>query len=60
MERFAVALLDREKPGGDPCLRCSAYIVDACLVGRARGGCPYQKIQTVPGPRAGRTPGEES
>ena len=44
----------------DPCLRCSAYIVDACLVGRARGGCPYQKINTIPGPRAGRASGEES
>jgi DNA-binding MarR family transcriptional regulator len=60
MERFAVELLDREKPGGDPCLRCSAYIVDACLVGRARGGCPYEKVQRYRGPREGRSSGQES
>ena len=60
MERFAVALLEKEKPGGDPCLRCSAYIVDACLVGRARGGCPYQKVKKMRGPLSGRASVEES
>jgi hypothetical protein len=29
-------------------------------VGRARGGCPYEKVQRYRGPREGRSSGQES
>jgi DNA-binding MarR family transcriptional regulator len=43
LERFAVALFSREKPRGESCRCCAAYIDDDCSIGRLRGGCPFQQ-----------------
>jgi len=43
LERFAVELLEAGRGNDRFCLRCAAYLEEGCPVGRARGGCPYQK-----------------
>lgn len=45
LERFSVALLERERSGRGYCLRCAAYIDDNCPVGHVRGGCPYKEMR---------------
>jgi len=44
LTRFSVSLLTGEPVGGKPCLRCAAYVVKGCPVGRARGGCPHDEF----------------
>lgn len=41
LERFSVSLLDTDQAGNESCLRCDAYIEEACRIGQIRGGCPY-------------------
>jgi hypothetical protein len=50
LERFSVCLLSSEPSAEAFCLRCAAYIENGCPVGKARGGCPYQRV------RSGRAP----
>ena len=45
LARFSLSLLDLGRPPNGYCLRCAAYVEDDCLVGRARGGCPYQRTR---------------
>ena len=47
LERFAVSLLDREKPRRGFCLRCAVYIESDCPIGRIRGGCPYEELRSA-------------
>jgi DNA-binding MarR family transcriptional regulator len=45
LERFALALLQQEKPLEKYCLRCAAYVDSGCPVARIRGGCAYQRTR---------------
>jgi DNA-binding MarR family transcriptional regulator len=58
LERFSVNLLEMADLGKGICLRCCAHWDEDCLVGRLRGGCPYQERRTTPATRvaAKRTP----
>jgi DNA-binding MarR family transcriptional regulator len=49
LERFSVSLLDLDPSDAGVCLRCSAYLEADCPIGKARGGCPYQKNKTKEG-----------
>jgi DNA-binding MarR family transcriptional regulator len=52
LERFAVSLLQHERPGRGYCLRCAVYIDEGCPVGRTRGGCSYQHLRDARGSTA--------
>jgi DNA-binding MarR family transcriptional regulator len=45
LERFALSLLMQHRSESACCLRCAAHFEENCPVGRARGGCPYQRIR---------------
>jgi DNA-binding MarR family transcriptional regulator len=42
LERFSIALMEKEKTRRGFCLRCDAYIQNDCPIGEVRGGCPYK------------------
>lgn len=56
LERFSLCLIRHEDSGGRICLRCAAYCEEGCSVGRARGGCPYQRTRET---AIGKDPVEE-
>ena len=45
MERFSLAVIEREDSGDGMCMRCAAYFEDACPVSRVRGDCAYQELR---------------
>jgi DNA-binding MarR family transcriptional regulator len=47
LERFTLSLVAQEKAGSGFCLYCAANCVRNCPVGRARGGCPYERLSRI-------------
>jgi len=48
LELFAVSLFKREVPRQRACLFCGAYSDRDCPIGRIRGSCPYEGLETGP------------
>lgn len=46
LEMFAVSLFRRRLPRRGTCLFCGAYGDENCPIGRIRGSCPYDEMQS--------------
>jgi DNA-binding MarR family transcriptional regulator len=46
LELFAVSLFRREVPRQRACLFCGAYSDRDCPIGRIRGSCPYEELES--------------
>lgn len=44
LQRFSMALVQREDEGDGLCLRCAAYFEESCPVSHVRGDCAYQRV----------------
>ena len=52
LELFAVSLFKREVPRHRACLFCGAYSDRDCPIGRIRGSCPYEGLESGPSTEA--------
>lgn len=52
LELFAVSLFRREVPQHRACLFCGAYSDRDCPIGRIRGSCPYEELESGPSTEA--------